>query len=87
MSKQLDGAGAPGSRHQADPAGSPSPARPWVMLGLATVGFAVNFWAWALLSPLGPHLKDSLHLSTVQQSLVVAVPVVAMAAAASAGRR
>ena len=21
---------------------------PWVMLGLATVGFAVNFWAWAL---------------------------------------
>ena len=46
------------------------------MLGLATVGFAVNFWAWALLSPLGPQLKDSLHLSTVQQSLVVAVPVV-----------
>jgi len=46
------------------------------MLALATVGFAVNFWAWALLSPLGPHLKDSLHLSTVQQSLVVAVPVV-----------
>jgi MFS transporter, NNP family, nitrate/nitrite transporter len=76
MSKQLDGAGTPGSRHQADPAGSPRPARPWVMLGLATVGFAVNFWAWALLSPLGPHLKDSLHLSTVQQSLVVAVPVV-----------
>ena len=29
-------------------------ARPGVMLGLATVGFAVNFWAWALLSPLGP---------------------------------
>jgi MFS transporter, NNP family, nitrate/nitrite transporter len=76
MSKQLDGAGAPGSRHQADPAASPPPARPWVMLGLATVGFAVNFWAWALLSPLGPQLKDSLHLSTVQQSLVVAVPVV-----------
>jgi MFS transporter, NNP family, nitrate/nitrite transporter len=76
MSKQLDGAGTPGNRHQADPAASPPPARPWVMLGLATVGFAVNFWAWALLSPLGPHLKDSLHLSTVQQALVVAVPVV-----------
>jgi MFS transporter, NNP family, nitrate/nitrite transporter len=76
MSKQLDGTGTPGSRHQADPAASPPPARPWVMLGLATVGFAVNFWAWALLSPLGPHLKDSLHLSTVQQALVVAVPVV-----------
>ena len=25
-----------------------------LMLGLATAGFAVNFWAWALLSPLGP---------------------------------
>ena len=22
-----------------------------VMLGLATLGFALNFWAWALLSP------------------------------------
>lgn len=28
-----------------------------VMLTLATVGFAVNFWAWALLSPLGPRFK------------------------------
>ncbi len=37
--------------------------RAWLMLALATVGFAVNFWAWALLSPLGPQLKDSLHLS------------------------
>jgi NNP family nitrate/nitrite transporter-like MFS transporter len=25
----------------------------WTMLALATIGFAVNFWAWALLSPLG----------------------------------
>jgi NNP family nitrate/nitrite transporter-like MFS transporter len=73
MGVQLDGAGATGSRPEADPGAA---ARPWLMLGLATVGFAVNFWAWALLSPLGPHLKDSLQLSTVQQSLVVAVPVV-----------
>lgn len=51
-------------------------ARPWVMLALATVGFAVNFWAWALLSPLGPKFKEVLHLSPVQQALVVAVPVV-----------
>src|SRR4029079_6692632 len=47
-----------------------------LMLGLATVGFAVNFWAWALLSPLGPRFKDSLGLSSFQQSLLVAVPVV-----------
>ncbi|HEX9336092.1 MAG TPA: MFS transporter, partial [Pseudonocardiaceae bacterium] len=45
------------------------------MLALATTGFAVNFWAWALLSPLGPRFKDSLHLTAFQQALVVAVPV------------
>jgi NNP family nitrate/nitrite transporter-like MFS transporter len=48
----------------------------WIMLAMATIGFAVNFWAWALLSPLGTRLKDSLHLSPFQQSLVVAVPVI-----------
>lgn len=47
-----------------------------VMLSVATVGFAVNFWAWALLSPLGPRFKDSLGLSAFEQALVVAVPVV-----------
>ncbi len=46
------------------------------MLVLATVGFAVNFWAWALLSPLGPKFKDVLHLSPFAQALVVAVPVI-----------
>jgi MFS transporter, NNP family, nitrate/nitrite transporter len=30
----------------------------------------------ALLSPLGSQLKDSLHLSAFEQSLVVAVPVI-----------
>jgi NNP family nitrate/nitrite transporter-like MFS transporter len=50
--------------------------RQMLMLGLATVGFAVNFWAWALLSPLGPRFRDSLHLSSFQQALLVAVPVV-----------
>ena len=47
-----------------------------VMLALATVGFAVNFWAWALLSPLGTEFKDALHLTPFQQALLVAVPVV-----------
>ena len=46
------------------------------MLVLATVGFAVNFWAWALLSPLAPKFKDALQLSAFQQALLVAVPVV-----------
>lgn len=56
--------------------GAPVPGRAWLMLALATLGFAVNFWAWALLSPLGPRFKDSLELSSFQQSLLVAVPVV-----------
>ncbi|MDU0315439.1 MFS transporter [Phycicoccus sp. M110.8] len=46
------------------------------MLVLATVGFAINFWAWALLSPLGPRFKDVLALSSGQQALLVAVPVI-----------
>ncbi|MFC8418477.1 MFS transporter [Streptomyces coelicoflavus] len=46
------------------------------MLTLATAGFAVNFWAWALLSPLGPRFKESLGLTSFEQSLLVAVPVV-----------
>ena len=45
-------------------------------LALATVGFAVNFWAWALLSPLAPQLKESLDLTSFQQALIVAVPVI-----------
>ncbi len=53
-----------------------SSRRPLLMLGLATLGFAVNFWAWALLSPLGPRLKDSLGLTSFQQALLVAVPVI-----------
>lgn len=50
--------------------------RPALMLGLATLGFALNFWAWALLSPLGPRFKDLLGLSAAQQALLVAVPVI-----------
>ena len=57
-------------------AGTTSPITPWLMLAIATVGFAVNFWAWALLSPLGAHFKTALHLSAFQQALLVAVPVV-----------
>lgn len=50
--------------------------KPWAMLGVATLGFAVNFWAWALLSPLGVHFKTVLNLSGFNQALLVAVPVV-----------
>ncbi|WP_336206753.1 MFS transporter [Nonomuraea sp. LPB2021202275-12-8] len=43
---------------------------------LATVAFAVNFWAWALLSPLGPVYKELLGLSAFAVSVLVAVPVI-----------
>jgi NNP family nitrate/nitrite transporter-like MFS transporter len=46
------------------------------MLTLATVGFTVTFWAWALLSPLGASLRDELALTSFEQSLLVAVPVI-----------
>jgi NNP family nitrate/nitrite transporter-like MFS transporter len=46
------------------------------MLGMATAGFALTFWAWALLSPLGAHFKQALGLSSFQQALLVAVPVI-----------
>jgi MFS transporter, NNP family, nitrate/nitrite transporter len=51
-------------------------ARPAVMLALATAGFAVTFWAWALLSPLGASLREQLALTSLQQSLLVALPVI-----------
>jgi MFS transporter, NNP family, nitrate/nitrite transporter len=52
------------------------PRQAWTMLAVATVGFAVNFWAWALISPLGAFYSEALGLSAVQKSLLVAVPVV-----------
>ena len=48
------------------------------MLALATTGFALNFWAWALLSPLGPLFREQGTLGTLSESdvaLLVAVPV------------
>ncbi|WP_407650863.1 MFS transporter [Actinoplanes lobatus] len=47
-----------------------------LMLALATIGFAVNFWAWALLSPLATKFQAVLDLTPFQQALLVAVPVV-----------
>lgn len=48
---------------------------PNLMLVMATLGFGLNFWAWALISPLGPAYKDDFGLTSFQQSLLVAVPV------------
>lgn len=44
-------------------------------LGLATLAFAANFWAWGVLAPLAPDYRALLGLSDVQASLLVATPV------------
>lgn len=52
---------------------------PGLMLAMATLGFAVNFWAWALLSPLGPLFRTEGTLGDLSESdvaLLVAVPVI-----------
>ncbi|MBD5785966.1 MFS transporter [Cellulosimicrobium terreum] len=49
---------------------------PTLMLALATFGFAVNFWAWALISPLGAAYGQQYDLTDVQVSVLVAVPVI-----------
>ncbi|MFD7100064.1 MFS transporter [Streptomyces xanthophaeus] len=53
----------------------PSPAA-YRNLFVATVGFVLTFWAWDLIAPLGSDYRDRLGLSSVQQSLLVAVPVI-----------
>ncbi|HEU5037272.1 MAG TPA: NarK/NasA family nitrate transporter [Nocardioides sp.] len=61
------------------PAASEAERSPGLMLALATIGFAVNFWAWALISPLGPMFRDAGNLGTLSESdvaLMVAVPVI-----------
>src|SRR6185436_11451016 len=50
------------------------------MLALATVGYLVSAWAWALLAPLAPALREILGLTALEQALVVSVPVVVGAA-------
>src|SRR6476619_7462032 len=64
-----------GSRHIGHDVGR----SPGLMLFMATLGFAVNFWAWALLSPLGPLFRDQGTLGSLSESdvaLLVAVPVI-----------
>ena len=56
------------------PEAAPATGRAMLMLALATIGFAVNFWAWALISPLGPMFRDTGSLGELGES-DVALPV------------
>jgi len=44
-------------------------------LGLATLAFAISFWAWNIVGPLGVRYTEQLDLSPGQKSILVAIPV------------
>lgn len=67
------------SRRSVVTTNEPGHRSPQLMLVTATIGFAVNFWAWALISPLGPLFRGNGRLGDLSESdvaLMVAVPVV-----------
>ena len=47
----------------------------YTALTLATCAFAVNFWAWSLISPLAPRYRELLGIGPTATSVLVAVPV------------
>src|SRR5687768_16888845 len=49
---------------------------PTIALVVATLGFAVAFAAWSLLSPLISGIQRELALSEFQTSMLIAVPVI-----------
>lgn len=57
----------------AAPTGSQVAPGAYRALILATLGFALNFWAWALLSPLGPIFVE--RGLAADAALIVAIPV------------
>src|SRR6478609_7181030 len=44
-------------------------------LALATLAFAISFWAWNMIAPLGVRYTEAMGLSSGQKSLLVATPV------------
>lgn len=44
-------------------------------LVVATIGFAISFWGWNEVGPLGARYAEQLHLSNASRSLLVAIPV------------
>lgn len=53
----------------------PPTAAAYRNLVMATIGFTLTFWAWDLIAPIASWYGDRLELSSFQQSLLVAVPV------------
>jgi MFS transporter, NNP family, nitrate/nitrite transporter len=55
---------------------TPRAQRSWSVLAIATLGYLLSAWAWALLAPLAPLLRDALGLTAIQQATVVSMPVI-----------
>src|ERR671936_483887 len=51
--------------------------RPALTVAVATLGFGVTFWVWALLAGFGPGLTHRFGLGPLEQGLLVGVPVAA----------
>ena len=62
---------------QRRPPDGPSPGSPGqgLNLALATLAFAINFWAWNLIAPLSAMYSKALSLSSTQTALLVATPI------------
>jgi NNP family nitrate/nitrite transporter-like MFS transporter len=43
---------------------------------MATLAFTVSFAAWSLLSPLAPQLQQQYHISDLNISILIAIPVI-----------
>ena len=54
---------------------STSSAAAYRNLVMATVGFALTFWAWNLIAPLAGPFAEDVGISSFAQSVMVAVPV------------
>jgi NNP family nitrate/nitrite transporter-like MFS transporter len=48
----------------------------WLALLMATLAFTVSFAAWSLLSPLAPQLQQQYHISDLNISILIAIPVI-----------
>lgn len=44
-------------------------------LALATAAYALTFWAWNLIAPLGVFYANEMSLSSSQKSVLIAVPI------------
>lgn len=71
------GPGNAAPRTSPDPAGAPAtPAAAYRNLAMATLGFALTFWAWNLIAPLAGDFAKDVGISSFAQSIMVAVPVI-----------